>query len=140
MTSFTYPTIILVPLLLRIFYHKQASNIGSFIKLINVLTVSFIWIIMISSYIFKFQHKSIAVMSWLTNILIFSFIKLPWSETLLSSSNISKQVERDSQLTLNPPSVFVFFRPKTEDLRSLIINVISSIIAFLIIYYLLGYR
>jgi len=137
---FTYSSLILIPLFLRFLYSGSPRFMVSLLSLIGAITWSSIAVTFLTLYLFHFQYKSLLIISWLFNIVILSIIKVPWTRTLPYLPFTSKSNESSIGFTSKNYSRLFSLRPESKDLKSLLIGVISSIIAFLIIYYLLGYR
>ena len=143
--TFTYLTLFITPIFLRFYYHSDRYIILSLIRLVKSLTLSSLVIsvtnIILPHFAFPiFRYRGIFLISWLLNILILSVVKLSWLRTPSYFSAISKNSKAYSGSTSKVYLVLHAFRPDVKDLKSLLIGVFGSIIAFLISYHLLGYK
>jgi FlaA1/EpsC-like NDP-sugar epimerase len=138
--SFTYLTVLLTPIFIRLFYHHSNKFLVSFASLARSLSLNFTAIIMIIYILFPilkiptFKYRSLIIITWLACMIILSIVNISRSRTHASSYLSYKSKKRRKNSILNA------FMPDTRDLKALIIGILGSIIAFFIIYNLLGYK
>jgi FlaA1/EpsC-like NDP-sugar epimerase len=138
---FTYLTVLLTPIFIRLFYHHSKNFIVSFASLARSLSLNFTAIIIIIYILFPilkiptFKYRSLIVITWLACMIILSIVNISRSRTHASSYISYKSKRRRSS-----NSILNAFMPNTRDFRALLIGIFGSIIAFFIIYYLLGYQ
>ncbi len=144
--TFTYSTLFLTPTFLRFYYYPSTRHITSLMSLIRSLTFCSIVIILLVFIIAPtfgfpiFKHKSLFIISWVLNIMILPIVRLWWFRTLPDSFLISQNNRIFGESFSRVHLLLRAFRPDTRDLRSLLIGVMSSIVAFLILYHLFGYK
>lgn len=143
---FTYLTLIFTPVFLRVFYRHTDSYIISLISLVRSISLCSSVLLLINIIILPllnfpiFKYRSMFVISWLLNILIFATIRLSFLYTYLHPLAVSKIDKTHKGSTPNVYAAFRALRPDAKDLKSLVIGCIASIIAFFIIYYIFGYK
>ena len=136
--TFTYLTVLLTPIFIRLFYRHSRSFIVSFASLARSLSMNFTAIIIVIYVVFPylkisvFKYRSLIVITWLACMFILSLVNI--SRTKSHASVDAPGRKRKSN------SIFNAFLPGTRDFRALLIGIFGSIIAFFIIYHLLGYK
>jgi FlaA1/EpsC-like NDP-sugar epimerase len=136
--TFTYLTVLLTPIFIRLFYHHSRNFIVSFASLARSLSLNFTAIIIIIYVVFPrlkiptFKYRSLIVITWLACMFILSIVNISRTRTH-ASADVSRR-KRGSN------SIFSAFLPATRDFKALLIGIFGSIIAFFIIYHLLGYK
>jgi FlaA1/EpsC-like NDP-sugar epimerase len=138
--SFTYLTILITPIFIRLFYHHSKNFITSAASLARSLSLNFTAIIMIIYILFPilkrptFKYRSLIIITWFACMFILSIVNISRSRTHASSYVSYKSKRRRHNSIMNA------FMPDTRDLKALLIGIFGSIIAFFIIYHLLGYK
>jgi len=138
---FTYLTVFLTPIFIRLFYHHSKNFIVSFASLARSLSLNFTAILILIYIVFPnlniptFKYRSLIVITWLACMVILSVVNISRSRTHASSYLSYRSGRRRSS-----SSLFNAFMPDTRDLKALLIGIFGSIIAFFVIYHLLGYK
>jgi len=121
---------------------KYFSVCMFFVIVVKFCTFGSIAIVLISYYL---MHSGVPrhmyLIFWFLAIITLAVIRIPWvtiDPNLFKVSPNSDIPRSDFVLKLRPALLWV--KPERSELRSLIIQVASSVIAFLIIYHLLGYK
>ncbi len=148
---FTFPIIIITPILLRLVYFPglkittktySLNVLLTLLKLLKTLSLNSIIIsvlIVITTNVPV--YKSLIILSWFLNFIILAIFRGPWSKTILYPSIVlTNNWSSTSVIYTKFYPVLRLLIPKKDDFRSLIIGALGSIIAFLIIYHLLGYK
>jgi hypothetical protein len=136
--TFTYLTVLLTPIFIRLFYHHSKNFIVSFASLARSLSLNFTAIIIIIYIVFPylkiptFKYRSLIVITWLACMFILSIVNISRSKTHASSDGSGRRRKSNS--------IFSAVLPATRDFKALLIGIFGSIIAFFIIYHLLGYK
>ena len=141
--SFTYLTILLTPIFMRLFYHHSNKFLVSVASLARALSLNFTAIIMIIYILFPilnrptFKYRSLIIITWLACMFILSIVNISRSRTHASSYLSYKSKGRRAS---RANSVMNAFMPNTKDLKTLLIGIFGSVIAFFVIYHLFGYK
>lgn len=141
--TFTLLVIVLVPLCLQIFFYNSKvifkSGVLALSRLLFVVSLTCFVIAIIN---FRFSTRSLFILTPQLTFLFLSVVRLPWLMEKIYSSSLDLHVfERTAKKThTRIQTLLGLFKPKKEDVKPLIINIFGSILGFLIIYYLLGFR
>jgi FlaA1/EpsC-like NDP-sugar epimerase len=136
--SFTYLTIFLTPIFIRLFYHRSNNFLMSVTSLARSLSLNFTAIIIIIYIILPFlniptfRYRSLIIITWFACMFILSIVSISWSRT--RAPLVKKRRTSKGNFILTA------FMPDTNDLKALLIGIFGSIIAFFIVYHLLGYK
>jgi FlaA1/EpsC-like NDP-sugar epimerase len=141
--SFTYLTVFLTPLFIRLFYHHSNKFLVSVASLARSLSLNFTAIIMIIYILFPilkrptFKYRSLIIITWLACMFILSIVNISRSRSHASSYLSYKSRGRRTSRT---NSILNAFMPDTKDLKALLIGIFGSVIAFFVIYHVFGYK